>query len=140
MLQTITGANTEQTDLAYIAGIVDGEGCICIIKLRSGNFSLRFSVKMVNPSAINLIKEKFAGSVYPVACVPPRRPKYDWKVCTKDAAIILGCLLPFLRVKKDQAIVALSFAETFGTKTNKIDLLKREVLYLKMKKLNQVGC
>ena len=106
--------------LAYLAGIIDGEGCIAIYGYhgnwimshgkRHRGFRLDVKVGMGEPEAVQLLMKTFGGSIYVRKITPNgNKPSYSWTVSAKLAIACLRQLIPFLRVKKAQAEIALEF-------------------------------
>lgn len=101
--------------LAYLAGLIDGEGCIYINE-KSG---LSLSVTNSDPTPLLFFKEFFVcGAVFKVS------PKVNltvwrWNITGESARSILRAVLPFLIIKQEQARAALNPVE--GT----IEYLKR---------------
>lgn len=106
-----------ETDLAYIAGLVDGEAYIGIKKSRANKhltgrvnpgYHERIQVRMVDESAIKFIAETLGGWYYKEkASVAKGRPLYSYQASDKAAAKILRLLLPYLKVKKRNALTVL---------------------------------
>lgn len=107
--------------LAYLAGIVDGEGCIGIYGnygrwissrgKRKAIYRLDVKVGMSDPEPIVLLRQVFAGSIHTRKQLPQggRRPFYTWCVSQRKAKYALSLLIPYLRAKKAQAELALEF-------------------------------
>lgn len=100
-------------ELAYIAGIVDGEGYIGVYKTvyPSGRVLhlLTVGIKMCDPEAIGLIVDSFGGcnSGY------ENEKAFVYRVVftSKKAYEFLKAIRPFLRVKAEQADWAIEFYE-----------------------------
>ena len=99
----------EDTKLAYIAGIVDGEGCISVRKRGIHGSLPLISVVNTNWEVLKLIKDTFGGSIS-----IHNRPKteaskwcYIWRQSCLPAAETLERLLPYLIVKKKHALLAI---------------------------------
>jgi hypothetical protein len=115
-------------DLAYIAGVFDGEGYIGIYGQAQKHHILTVGVKMCDPEAIGAIVEAFDGtnSGY------ENEHAYVYRVIftAKRAYEFLKTIRPYLRVKSEQADWALEFyEETYkgkGTILNADDLQKRD--------------
>jgi hypothetical protein len=102
----------KKTDLAYMAGIIDGEGCICIHRSRTkragdsliANVTVRMTVEHI-PQWLHF---SFGGSF---GTQKPKKvgwqPVYQWKVYGKNAVTFLQAILPYLIVKRPQAEIAL---------------------------------
>lgn len=102
--------------LCYLAGLVDGEGCIYIhrmhnIKGAKGlKHALRLQVGMTNAPVVYWLREAFGGSVQVQNRAAPRKPCYIWNVYGANAASLIEQLRPYLRVKQPEADIALQFA------------------------------
>ena len=103
----------KKTDLAYVAGIIDGEGWIRIhnrkIKNGNQNYALQVGVGMTNECLINWLKFCFGGSVLQRNQIGNRKTRYDWALATKQAGDFLKLVLPYLKIKRPQAELALKF-------------------------------
>ena len=96
-------------DLCYFAGLFDGEGTITLGKIEKQNtYSFGISIAMVSPRAINDWHSAFGGSIKLREYKNPKwRPLYYWYAYGSRAELILQTLLPYLRVKKEEAELAL---------------------------------
>lgn len=90
----------KDTDLAYIAGYIDGEGCI-----RWGDSTPRISVQSCNPYPL-----RFVQNLFPSAKVNKEnrltkrnKPVYRLEYNGLNAIKIMLLVLPYLIEKKDQA-------------------------------------
>lgn len=110
-----------EVELAYAAGIIDGEGCISMFEsLQSANsvkpkirnarglrYRYKVIVKMVDHEAVQLLYEIFGGSLYwnPLQKLRARQrfPQITWTVGEIRAVVCLRQLLPYLRLKRKQA-------------------------------------
>lgn len=115
---------SEQTRLAYIAGLVDGEGCISIRrraplpanKMRSPTFTLGLGVEMTDIEPVMFMAEHFDA-----AHLIRQRQRKPWKAINvlqlngARAARALIDLRPYLHGKRSQADIALQFWELRGT-------------------------
>lgn len=91
--------------LAYIAGFVDGEGCVQISK----NGSLSLSIINTAHQTLTFIKRVLGcGSVAPRK-QKVNKPQYVFRVYGTSAAEVLTALLPYLIEKRPQAELALEF-------------------------------
>lgn len=143
----IPNDNQRQAVLAaYLAGIIDGEGCIRIgLQNKDGeayNYRPSISVGMVEHQVVNILKDLFGGNVYCEQRVQDRRPIYRWNlVKAPDVKRCLDTLSPYLLIKKEQAINVLELINNYP-KTRHLsseELQRRKDLYLISKKLNMTG-
>ena len=102
-----------KTELAYIAGIIDGEGSIQINSLGRGKASrLVLSVGMCNPLVPYLLQRHFGGgvSVRPIGqCGWHKQTFWQWKVTANKALSCLEMVFPYLLEKKQQAELAICY-------------------------------
>jgi len=126
--------------LAYIAGIIDGEGCIAIHRSSGGYFQGRVHINMTDKEVIDLIQ-----SIYPawMNSYQPRKGKLQWKwvITCKRAAKFLEDIYEFLRIKKNQATLVLELESRkhyMGHgELSKKECKYREELYKKLKELHK---
>lgn len=142
-----------KTTLAYLAGIIDADGCICILKTkpnqhnRKGKWSLRLNVTNTNSRLVGWLTQHFPdiGHLFWKFEKEGWKPRYDWYLSGWNAAKLLELCLSYLVIKKEQAKIAIEFQETFGKEKRKYYRLPesvitiRESLRIKMSELNQVG-
>lgn len=107
--------NINEVDLAYIAGLLDGEGSINILSSRSRCNQFWLSVTIANNHLPTLewVMAVVDGGAIKNAHGRMRpsdtAPVYKWQICSRQAADLLSKLLPFLRIKREQAEVAIEF-------------------------------
>jgi hypothetical protein len=110
-------------DLAYLAGVIDGDGTIVIGKTRSRaksgifypRYDLRVAVYNTDERLMLWIEERFGGHVYTVRRnkpLPNRRVAYKWTLGQRQAAILLKQVRPYLVIKAAQSDLALKFQES----------------------------
>ena len=101
--------NPSQTTLAYLAGIIDGEGSIGVYKANNSH-KVVVTVKMCDPEAVGEIHEYFGGS----ASGYQGTNAYVFRVylAADSAYQFLKVIRKFLRVKAEQADWAIEFHET----------------------------
>lgn len=94
---------------AYLAGFIDGEGCITAT-LRRGSIDCRLEVGSTNRALLERIKkETGVGCI----CTKKKRSKnarrlHLWNVSTRSLSSLLTQVLPHLRLKKQQAEIMLA--------------------------------
>ena len=130
---------------SYLAGIIDGEGCIRIgLQNKDGkpyNYRPCVSVGMVEDAVVKLLHKEFGGSLL-TECVPNLRPIYRWQlVKAPDVKKFLEALYDYLIIKQPQAALLLALVSNYpqSRRISEEELLRRQELYLRIKKLNAVG-
>ena len=109
-----------ETATAYTAGIVDGEGCISIVRIapkKAGNAPLhRIRVHVANTDLSLLIwlSNMWEGKVYDQmnesrAKALGRKPQWVWLLTGKAAVAFLKEIQPYLIVKSQQARTVVQF-------------------------------
>lgn len=101
-----------ETDKAWAAGFVDGEGCIALIgrsQVLKGKtyqcFVLSLHVANTDIRTLERLKTMFGGTIYPTNHKnrPNNKPCWTWYCRSALAAAALDKLLPYLFSKKEQA-------------------------------------
>ena len=137
-----------EVDLAYMAGILDGEGCIYARAWQRPNgyhTHIVVSVQMSSDAVIKWISDTFGGEVY-TSKIPRGRAQYlyTWRVNGRNVAAFLKAVLPYLQEKKKRAIVGIELSELIGKsnfgKLNSEQRSQRENLCARIKAWNQSGC
>jgi len=142
-----------QADIAYFAGLLDGEGCIRIGSFRNSAGQLRYrafvSIAMTDPRPIRWLTETFGGGFYTdhKKTHPEHKVAYGWSLNARAAAMLIERAYPYLKVKREQADILFHFADTLagmgghgGTRPISDDLLEqRRAMFLAMRAANRKG-
>lgn len=98
-----------ETERAYLAGILDGEGCISASKP-----PIHISVQVSNTDLplLEWLAENFGGSI--TLKKQPGKTAYVWQRKARSTKPLLEAALPYLRVKRKQAVLALNFVATYN--------------------------
>lgn len=147
-------------ELAYIAGLIDGEGYVGLVKhlekrrqknnKRNITLFYRPAVKigMCDKKGIDFIKKVIGGKIW-LRKVLNIRYKDQW-IWSADSYIdtkkVIEAVLPYLKVKRKQAVLLLNFIKERQIKNNhKIKWgqtsysIKETHIYNKLKLLNKTG-
>jgi hypothetical protein len=134
--------------LCYIAGIVDSEGCIRLHrsyrKYGCGvSYSIEVAVSNTNQKLLNYLRnvtdlghitEKYNGE--------NARNIYRWRLTTYHLKKFLLSIVPFLRIKKEQALLIVRYINITnddGTKLTLEQIKEKEDIYEKISELNKRG-
>lgn len=116
-----------QTDLAYLAGLIDGEGTIsCSINTTlNGHSALQkqLSIFNTNITLISWITSRFGGMVHSRTRSTKWKEEHQVKWSATEASVILELVLPYLVIKKEQAEI---FIALHKTKANSISIETHE--------------
>ncbi len=136
--------NLPPVELAYIAGLLDGEGCITIVKGHhkrlhsnwSPEYALRISVTNQFIPALEYIKSATGlGSIH-----RDRGKTFKWLISCQQAMEFLKVLKPHLLIKAKQADVAIKFQSLLSVWRHPVltdaQKLERANLKLDIMKLN----
>jgi len=111
-MKIIKGRNTITTEIAYIAGFFDGEGCVRIKKANQGgnSYYVIAHITNTNESILKSVENLFGGKTRTQER-GKNKDVYNWCITSSEAVDFLKTLLPFLKEKKEQAELALFFHE-----------------------------
>ncbi len=137
-----------ETLYAYIAGLIDGEGCISIRRCKQGKFIYykpMIEVGMTDRQPIELLEKTFGNSAW-YEVIPTGKRKlicHKWRVTGSNCVPVLNPILPYLIVKRKQALIVIEFIKRifpkgihFTPKTRAIEYRARTTLYKKMQIVN----
>ena len=103
-----------ETDLAWAAGIIDGEGCIILVRHKASktrktdSWLLRVDVGNCDARMLKKFLTLFGGHVVKkLAPSSKHMPQWRWYCNGKNAVNVLQSILPYLVCKREQAEVAL---------------------------------
>ena len=102
-------------DCAYAAGLIDGEGCITILKRMpcgkalSPSYQVTVVVNMGDPEPIDFLWERWRGFRGSDKDKRTGYVSYRWQIQSHKAARFLEMVQPYLKHKRKQADIALEF-------------------------------
>ena len=136
------------TDLAYAAGVIDGEGCIRINRspygsheTRPTNYNLVVSVLTCDRVLPAFLHSLFGGSFRDYR-FKSKRLHVHWSVRSAHAEAVLRALLPYLKLKREQAEVGLEFRKLTGNNGTRLtdeNRSQRAFYFEEMKRLKVAG-
>lgn len=137
----------KKADAAYIAGLMDGEGCFYVERFKSAASPIGFqyriiaTVTMCDKATIEFVCG-LTNKNFRIRKLPSGRTAYtiDWR--NSVAYDFIKSICPFLHGKKEQAEVCLHFNETLapgrGRSYTEADAVQCELLRDKLKKLKRL--
>jgi len=140
---------------AYLAGLIDGEGCIAVSRTRTGasaksctrGFAYRSSVS-ITMTDLQLLKwcQRVTGAgrvCRKKVDTSKHRPAWTWAAWSQEAAGILTSIEPLLRLKRRQARNLIAFQSRMRLPGSRgltdVEWRRRERHYIRSKTLNQRG-
>ena len=114
-------------ELAYIAGFVDGEGCIYIKKPGKRNLhEIKLTVANTDKDVMDWIAVTVGCGKVRLRSRKPLKPywkdQYDWSVTGSTAIRILSEIYPYLKCKKLQAEIAFKYYNTMQLKQRRLGI------------------
>jgi hypothetical protein len=112
--------------LAYVAGLFDGEGSIVIGYNKPDatrgrkvpSYWLQVGITNTDRPLIDWLHATFDGHISDNSHSPSRknqRPCWVWRTMGTQARAFLQDISPYLRIKKDQALLAIEFQDHIDT-------------------------
>lgn len=101
-----------EVELAWAAGLFDGEGCIQIAKQTAGknvNHTLVLSLAMVDTATVAAFQTIVRCGTIRKYANGKARPLYTWRIWNTEAVKVLQKLYPHLVTKVAQAQVGINF-------------------------------
>ena len=133
----------DKPNWSYLAGLIDGEGSICLLKNRehrqSDGFVLTLNIGITN-TYLPLMKwlvSNFGGVYYTRSSKNPRHSdRYDWyPKGRRNKEELLLSILPYLIIKREQALIGLEFLRLDSV----VNTEKRQELVQRLGDLNRRG-
>jgi hypothetical protein len=125
---TETNSDYLKAEPAYLAGFFDGEGCVRVNKTPTRNtisYHLIVSIANNDKTILDSCKEIYGGDVH----LKGKGPCLSWSLFSKASIEkFLLASLPYLVVKKDEALVALEYVRLRRKQCPQ----EREALYLQL--------
>ncbi len=109
----------KDTDIAWAAGFIDGEGCIQLSRAGRGMRAhvLRINVPQVHRAPLDRLAAMFGGGVHPKQTTNPRhRQQHVWEITSYRAAAALRRLRPYLLLKGREADLAVMYVGSNTTR------------------------
>jgi hypothetical protein len=101
-----------EAELAYMAGIVDGEGHIGVHR-NGRHIASAFAVSNTDPRMMKWIQDRFGGT----CCKAKRdwrgnKDLYHWRCYGDLAERVIRAIYPYLVIKREQADIYFAFRQT----------------------------
>jgi len=116
----------KKTDLAYTAGIMDGEGSIGIARHKSKSckrgYALELNVQVTSADEwlCQSLRFSFGGSLSH-SVNSAGNPMWHWIIVARQAYAFLELIVPYLRLKRPEAELAITFQKAKRHRCRKTD-------------------
>jgi hypothetical protein len=97
-----------QIEFAYMAGLIDGEGCLGVQKT-----SPELSIGMTDEILVREIHTRYGGAFY--TSTPKKEthlPVHHWKLTGYACGNLLRNVVPYMRIKKELAELVIAYYNT----------------------------
>lgn len=105
-------------EMAYIAGIVDGEGCFSITDGGGRKFSVSFGINMADSSALRMISKVFRCPIRNFIA-SDNKPYFNIQLSGDNLKEFILAVYPYLRVKRKEAELALEMRASLDSTKGK---------------------
>ncbi|MGD9753310.1 MAG: hypothetical protein AB7W59_20140 [Acidimicrobiia bacterium] len=137
----------------YMAGIMDGEGCVRIVRQKRGTYSVQVELTM-SYKALDMLR--MVHATYGGSLITQKRDDrsetraacWSWRITSAKSVDFLRIMVPHLVIKKAHALLAINFHETVkpmprgpgrGAPWSTLQKSLGEAAFLRMKELNRTG-
>ena len=127
-------------ELAYLAGLVDGEGCIYVKQRREKTwtgYQLCLSISQGNEKDLEGIYNLIGESGYFRKLITPDHRAHSITYCCNTAYGILKAVEPYLRFKQEEAILGIWFQEKLRSRKDDETRMYKEMIWRRMKEIKQ---
>ena len=125
--------------IAYVAGIIDGEGCIQFAKCRTAVFP-RILVVNTNRGLLERLQAQFGGDIAPICHRRENwKPSWQWRISWTAAVDLLVKVSPYIEVKLDQMATVFAWDAVRPGNGNRWDQDTLNFLFARMTWLNAKG-
>lgn len=143
-----------QTEYAWAAGFIDGEGTITLKRYKSHYTVRKIHYQpfvclgqadfMGHYDAVRHLQKLFGGSVSEYKNKPPRRKTLQWSIVSRQAVECLIKIRSYLKVKNHHADLLIGYYDGAGKRgrvyrLSDEELGKREKIWSEMRAINQKG-
>lgn len=119
MEQGLPDKSIPHTAVAYLAGLIDGEGTISLRRKTGDHFNIEVYITSTNKPMLEWVQRTFGGKIYtydPKDGI--RQLQHKWHVHSKGAESILRLVQPFLTIKGEHCEIALEFRRKMNRHTS----------------------
>ena len=132
------------SDLAYCAGLFDGEGCVSLVKGKYDKkikYSLQVKISSTDYFIIEWVQEHFGGYVTTEhKKTVNRKEAWCWSCKISEQDMFFFSILPYSKIKRIQIIEALNYIyeKQNGGRLTEKELMLREGYHKRLKAMKQL--
>lgn len=137
-----TWVNLQDTDLAYLAGLLDGEGSYGIFRDKTGPNTVvwrpKITISMTDEEVIDFVATTWGTTRHKVKRKqynPNHNEQYVTIISGKKAIAFSEAIRPYVRLKVRQIDLFSRFGETYSTSNPERDEVRKSI-YLLMRQYN----
>lgn len=122
--------NLSETELAYLAGLTDGEGCLTFSDNGTGCIRPLYQIIMTDEAIVRWVGDILGVYTRQFAkhrALPHHKDQFKVRLTGERAVIFLKLIHPYLRVKRPQAEVLIAWLDTKHMKNPERDLTRKEM-------------
>jgi hypothetical protein len=108
------------TAVAYLAGLIDGEGTVSLRRKIGNHFNIEVYITSTNKPMLEWVVSVFGGRIYTYNRKgdTTRLPQHKWHLHSRGAEALLRMVLPYLTIKATHARLAINFREYMNRDTS----------------------
>ena len=110
----------KKTDLAYFAGLIDGEGCFRLGNQGTHRYTCSLSIGNTNLRLLHWVKQRFRGVIAEEWRNTLKHPRwrncFRWTAYADDLDEIIPAIMPYLVAKREQAELIMLYRQTLAPK------------------------
>ncbi|GAI69533.1 unnamed protein product [marine sediment metagenome] len=117
---TLELLGTNELEIAYIAGLFDGEGCVAVDRRylpHNPGLTIEAKIGITTPAPLYLCQRIFGGKVQVETRHKGWHDCYRWRIFAKRAEVFFRVVEPYLIIKKDQANLAITLSSLRHSKS-----------------------
>lgn len=108
------------TAIAYLGGLIDGEGTVSLRRKIGNHFNIEVYITSSNKPMLEWVRRVFGGKIYTYNRKgdTTRLPQHKWHIHSRGAEDLLKMVLPYLIIKGEHARLAIEFRELMDRNTS----------------------
>jgi hypothetical protein len=116
-LKDIDTIAPQEEDWAYLAGLIDAEGCFRIKKWKPANkpnyvYAIALEIGNTKYPMFEFLMEKFGGNIVYISPKNGKKPSATWSISSFTLSQVLPKIIPYLIIKKAAAEKLIEFYNT----------------------------